>query len=99
MVLMEVSWKATTKSIEMNFLYALVLHIIFPTLLETKEFLIKVNVSLFFQMWVVSTAAFFLFLFLTMQLASLTQIQNWILQVATYLSLCTPPISCVKQRR
>lgn len=53
----------------------------------------------FFQMWVVSTAAFFLFSFLTMQLASLTQIQNWILQVATYLSLCTPPISCVKQRR
>lgn len=73
---MEVSWKATTNSIKMIFLDALVLHIIFPTLLETKEFLIKVDVSLLFQMWVLSTVAFFLFLFLTMQLASLTQIQN-----------------------
>lgn len=73
---MEVSWEATTNSTKMNFLDALVLHIIFPTLLETKEFLIKVDVSLLFQMWVLSTVAFFLFLFLTMQLASLTQIQN-----------------------
>lgn len=73
---MEVSWKATTNSIKMIFLDALVLHIIFPTLLETKEFLIKLDVSLLFQMWVLSTVAFFLFLFLTMQLASLTQIQN-----------------------
>lgn len=56
---MEVSWKATTNSIKMIFLDALVLHIIFPTLLETKEFLIKVDVSLLFQMWVLSTVAFF----------------------------------------
>lgn len=45
---MEVAWKATTKSIEMNFLCALVLYIIFTTLLETKEFLIKVDAPLFF---------------------------------------------------
>lgn len=97
---MEASWKATTKNVEMNFLYALVLQNIFPTLLETKEFLIKVDVPLiFFQMWILSTAAFFWFLFLTTQLASLTQILNRILQEAIYLNLCTPPISCINLRR
>lgn len=90
---MEVSWKATTNSTEMNFLYALVLHIIFPTLLGTKEFPIKAGVPLLFQMRILSTAAFFLlFLFLTMQLASLTQCQTCILQAATYLNLCTSPV-------
>lgn len=46
---MEMSWKATTKNVEMNFLYALVLHIVLPTLLETTEFLIKVDVPIFFS--------------------------------------------------
>lgn len=45
---MEVAWKATTKSIEINFLYALVLYIVFTTLLETKSFFIKLDVPLFF---------------------------------------------------